>query len=149
MLLEKEAKDLSRVAPRSPRERIGGFAILARTIDKCRATIQGTHGDYHFDCPVDRTLFGFKGITGDEFRQMVESGANDEEIGEWLKVHGTPRTEDEIEAWSDRVTASSPMDGEDEGKKDWFRGVCEGLNLDPETTSLFDYLEADDEATFG
>jgi hypothetical protein len=149
MLMEKEAKDLSRVAPRSPRERLGGFAVLARTIDKCRATINGTNGEYHFDCPVDNTLFGFKGITGDEFRQIVEEEMTDEEIAEWLKTHGTPRTEDEIEAWSDRVTAASPMDGEDETKKEWFRGVCEPLDLDPETTSLFDYLEEDDAASFG
>ena len=68
----KNTKDLTKVAPRSPYERIGGFAILARTIDKCRATIAGMNGEYNFDCPLDNTLFSFKGIKGDDFKAFVK-----------------------------------------------------------------------------
>ncbi len=37
-------KDLTKEAPRSPYERINGFAILARTIDKCRAVLSNVNG---------------------------------------------------------------------------------------------------------
>ena len=47
------AKDLSKVAPTSPRVRTGGYAILARMADKGRADIAGTVGEYHFNCPLD------------------------------------------------------------------------------------------------
>ena len=50
---EVKGKDLTKEAPRSPRVRIGGYAILARTYDKCRALLWGNIGEYHFDCPLD------------------------------------------------------------------------------------------------
>jgi len=51
---------LTKQAPHSPRQRIAGFAIAARTVDKCRASLAGTLGEYHYDCPLDNKLFSFK-----------------------------------------------------------------------------------------
>ena len=70
-------KDLTREAPRSPRIRVGGYAILGRTIDKCRALVAGNIGEYHFDCPLDNMLFGFKGVKGDDVKAQIEQGASD------------------------------------------------------------------------
>ncbi len=95
-----QAKDLSKEAPRSPYTCIAGFAILARSIDKCRADILGTVGEYSFNCPLDRQLFSFKGIQADEFREFVSTGATDDEIGVWTHEHGVPKTTIEIETWS-------------------------------------------------
>src|ERR1043166_4276317 len=66
--LLKGAKDLAHEAPRSPRQRLGGYAIMARMIDKGRATIAGNAGEYHFNCPVDQMLFAFKALSLDEAR---------------------------------------------------------------------------------
>ena len=60
--------DLTKQAPHSPRERIAGFAIASRTVDKCRASIAGKLGEYHYDCPLDNMLFSFKGINGSQFK---------------------------------------------------------------------------------
>jgi hypothetical protein len=57
-------KNLKKEAPRSPRVRVGGYAILGRTIDKGRAMVAGSIGDYHFNCPLDNMLFDFKGVKG-------------------------------------------------------------------------------------
>ena len=143
----KEGKDLTKVAPRSPKKHIGGFVIIARTIDKCRALLWGNIGEYHFDCPLDNMLFGFKGIKGDDFKAFVEQGSTDEEIAEWVKANGTPKTDEEIKVWSDTV---DPMYAQnpDEGKAKWFRGECERLGLDADTSTLFDMLDADDKASF-
>lgn len=140
------ARDLTKEAPRSPRVRIGGYAILARMADKGRATLNGTAGGYHFDCPVDNMLFGFKGVTGAQVRPLLASGASDEQIAAWLDKHGTPKTAAEIKAWSDSVEASRPYDNPEH--KDWFSGECSRLGLKPQTTTLFDYLEADDRDSF-
>jgi hypothetical protein len=140
------AKDLSKEPARSPRIRIGGYAILARMADKGRATLNGTAGEYHFDCPVDNMLFGFKGVTGAEVKLLLESGASDEQIAAWLNTHGTPKTPAEVKAWSDSVEAQRPFDNPE--RREWFAGECVGLGLKPETTTLFDYLEADDRASF-
>jgi hypothetical protein len=69
-------KDLTKEAPRSPHIRVGGYAILGRTIDKCRALVGGNIGEYHFDCPLDNMLFGFKGVKGDDFKAQTEKGAS-------------------------------------------------------------------------
>jgi len=99
--LKKLSKDLTKEAPRSPYERIAGFALLARSIDKCRASIVGTVGEYMFNCPLDKKLFSFKGLDAMEYRAFIETGATDEEIGKWVHEHGDPKTDEEIEEWSD------------------------------------------------
>ena len=73
-------KDLTKEAPRSPKTRVGGYVILARTLDKCRALLWGNIGEYHFDCPLDNMLFGREGVKGDDFKAEVEKGASDEEM---------------------------------------------------------------------
>ena len=141
-----KAKDLSRGAPRSPRVRIRDYAVLARAIDKCRAKLAGTLGEYHFNCPLDGALLAFKGITADELEHVVELGMKDEQIGLWLDEHGVLKTPEEILHWSDTMDAYSLM--EDPERRDYFIGECQRLGLDPEHATLFDMLEADDAASF-
>jgi hypothetical protein len=143
----KNAKNLTKEAPRSPRQRIGGYALMARMIDKGRATINGTNGEYHFDCPVDNMLFSFKGVKGEEVRQVLASGASDDEIVAWFNSHGTPKSEAEIKAWAAGTEAGRPYDQPE--KRDWFNGECKKLGLDPVKTTLFDYLDFDDRKSFG
>jgi len=114
--------------------------------DKGRATLNGSAGEYHFDCPVDNLLFGFKGVKGAEVKPLLASGAGDEQLASWLDTHGTPKSAAEVKAWSDLVEATRPYD--DAEQKDWFGDECVRLGLRPEGTTLFDYLEADDRASF-
>src|SRR5438477_10481365 len=90
-------RDLTKEAPRSPRIRVGDYAILGRTIDKCRALVAGNIGEYHFDCPLDNVLFGFKSVKGDDFKAQIEQGASDQEIVEWLNEAGQENTPEAIE----------------------------------------------------
>lgn len=135
-------KDLTKQAPASPRTRIGGYAILARAIDKGRAAIAGTVGEYNFDCPLDNDLFSFKGVSGADLKKQLENGASNDEVASWLNQNGTPKTPAEIAAWSDEIETVNPYNNP--AKKDWFEGACKELGLDPATTTLFDFLEADD-----
>src|SRR6266516_2426478 len=96
-------KDLRKEAPRSPRIRVGGYGILGRTIDKCRALVSGDIGEYHFDCPLDNMLFGFKGVKGDDFKAQIEQVASDQEMVEWLNRSGEKKTPEEIKRWSEKV----------------------------------------------
>ena len=138
-------KDLTREAPRSPRVRVGGYAILGRTIDKCRALVAGNIGEYHFDCPLDNMLFGFKGVKGADFKTQIESGASDQQMAEWLDANGEPKTADEIKRWADEVEANRPYDNPE--RRDWFTEQTKTLHLDPAKTTLFEWLEADDKAS--
>jgi hypothetical protein len=139
-------KDLTKEAPRSPRERVGGYVILGRAIDKGRASLQGKVGEYHFDCPLDNMLFNFKGVKGDEVKKLIEDGKSDHEIVSWLDANGAKKTSEEVKKWGSDLEAYRPYD--DPAKKDWFVGECGKIGLDPAKSTLFDYLEADDKASF-
>ena len=139
-------KDLTREAPRSPRIRLGGYVILGRTLDKCRALIAGDIGEYHYDCPLDNTLFGFKGVTGADFKAQVENGASDQQMAEWLDQSGEKKTGEEIKRWSDETEVDNPYNNPE--RRDWFVAQLKPLALDPAKTTLFDWLEADDRASY-
>jgi hypothetical protein len=138
----RKAKDLTQEPPRSPRERLGPYVILGRALDKGRALLAGTVGEYHFDCPLDNLLFSFKSVTGDEVKSLLEKGASDEEVVAWLDTHGLPKRLEEVKAWATGVEGDRPYD--DPERKEWFSDECAKLGLDPSKTTLFDWLEADD-----
>jgi hypothetical protein len=140
------SKNLTKESPRSPRNRLAGYALMARMIDKGRASIEGNAGEYHYGCPLDQMLFEFKGVKDDEVKKLLSSVATDEEVVDWFNSHGTPKTSEEIQAWSGGVEGYRPYD--DPEKKDWFAGECAKLNLKPANSTLADYLEADDVASF-
>jgi hypothetical protein len=141
------AKNLTQQAPTSPRKRTGGYAILSRMADKARADIAGTRGDYHTDCPLDHMLLDWKGVEYAGVRKALDGGASDEEIARHVDGNGTKKTAEEVKAWSESVEKSS-MHGHPE-KGGYFDGECQKLGLDPAKTSTFDWLEADDRASFG
>ncbi len=135
-------KDLRKEAPRSPRIRVGGYAILGRTIDKCRALVAGKIGEYHFDCPLDNTLFGFKGVRGDDFKAQIEQGAGDQEMVEWLNQSGEKKTPEEIKRWAEDVEVSSLYQHPE--KREFFSEEVKKLGLDPAKITTFEWLEIDD-----
>ena len=136
------SKDLTIEPPRSPRTRLGNYILLARAIDKGRATLNSTNGEYHFDCPLDNYLFGFKGVQGADVKQLLVEGRTDAEIVQWFDTHGTPKTPAELTEWAQGVESYLPYN--DPEKKDWFVGECEAVGIDPQTSTLFDFLETDD-----
>src|ERR1700719_2449415 len=135
-------KDLKKEPPRSPRIRVGGYAILGRTIDKCRALVAGNIAECHFDCPLDNMLFGFKGVKGDDFKAQVEQGTSDQEIVEWLNQSGEMKTPEEIKRWAEEVEASSLYNHPE--KREFFSEEVKKLGLNPEETTTFGWLEIDD-----
>ena len=140
------AKNLTKEPPRSPRYRLGDYALMARMIDKGRADLQGIVGEYHFACPLDQSLFEFKGVNADEVKKLLASGAADEEVLSWFDSHGRARTAEEIKTWSNGIVDYRPYD--DPEKREWFSGECAKLGLKPESSTLVGYLEADDAVSF-
>jgi hypothetical protein len=140
------ARDLTKQAPHSPRERIAGFVIAKRAVDKCRASLAGTSGEYRYDCPLDNQLFSFKGITAGQFKIAVEAAMNYEDVGAWLQANGTGKTPVEIKTWSDETEAGSLM--KNPAKRSFYIEDCSRLGLNPQMNTTFDWLEADDRASF-
>ena len=93
--------DLTQRPPRSFRVRLGNYVVLARMLDKGRATLAGKNGDYIYNSPTDQHLVKFLGFDPDALLKELATGKADGEILEWVQAHSkTPRSPWEIEAWS-------------------------------------------------
>ena len=142
------APDLTKYPPRSPRARLGSFAHFPRLIDKARATVAGTNGDYHYDCPVDHHFWEFTGIKPAAFMKEIKAGKGDGELLAYVLAHAKPhRSGSEIAAWSTWFEGRAP--GGVEGRE-FFNGVHQKNAAHREDISTwFDWLELDDYVTFG
>ena len=141
-----KTKDLTKQAATSPRHRTGGYAILSRMTDKARADIAGKMGEYHTNCPLDHMLLDWKGVEYAGVRKALEGGASDEEIAKYLDTHGTPKTREEIRAWSDGVDKATMHGDPEKGSR--FDSEGQKLGLDPAKTTMLEWLEADDRASY-
>ena len=140
-------KDLTQQAPTSPRTPIKNYVILLRLADKARAEfLGGKIGEYHTDCPLDHMLLDWKGLTYEELKQKIIEGIDNEGLAEYVDSHGHPKTKAEVIAWSEKLTKANPY--HDPAKKEWYSSEVEKLGLDPKHTTLFDWLEADDQHSF-
>lgn len=140
------APDLTQHPPRSTRVRLGGYAHLARLLDKARAVIAGKGGEYHYNCPLDQQFFGFTGIGHEVMLATIKTGKTDLEMLEWIGTQ-TKRLKFEIVAWSAWVEQHGP--GAIKGHE-WVAETLKGHKSDRDDIRSFaDLLDLDDYATFG
>ena len=66
--------DLTQRPPRSFRARLGNYVVLARMLDKGRATLAGKNGEYHYDCATDQHLVQFLGFDPNALLKELASG---------------------------------------------------------------------------
>lgn len=104
------AKDLTKDFPRSPRETLAGYVIAARMLDKCRAVVAGTAGEYHFNCPLDNQFLGFTGIGAEQFKAFVATGVSDDEVAAWTEQHSKIKDAAQVVAWNNKLRATRPCD---------------------------------------
>ncbi len=99
--------DLRSSYPRSVREKLAGYVHLARMIDKCRAVLAGTQGEYIYPCPMDKRLLEFAGITPELFTEAVR-GKTDNAIADWFRRTAKPHATAEIEQWNGMMLTRGP-----------------------------------------
>jgi hypothetical protein len=142
------APDLTQRPPRSPRSRLGGYSILPRALDKARATLAGTHGEYHFNCPVDQHFFRFVGIDAKKLLAELKKGKGDGEILQWIQAYAKhKRLPWEIEHWSNYMDRRGP--DSDAETMEFFAGYVAKLSRTREDIKTWaDVLELDDFVSF-
>src|SRR5207249_11012617 len=91
-------------------------------------------------------IVSLKGIKGDDFKAVGETGASDEERTKWVDRNGTPKSEEEKRGWSEEVMKENPYHNPE--KRDWYVKQLQPLGLDPKPTPLFDWLETDDKVSY-
>lgn len=144
----KNAPDLTQRPPRSARARLGGYVILPRMLDKGRAELAGTNGDYHYACPLDQQFLAFAGVDPARLKEQIAQDKGDGELLEWIAANQTKQREPwEIAAWSAFMEARGPGDVE---TKEFFTSEVAKLTKTREDILTWsDWLDLDDYVTFG
>jgi hypothetical protein len=141
--------DLTQRPPRGFRVRIGGLVILARMLDKGRATLAGTNGEYEYLTSIDEHLVRFLGFDPDALLKELATGKGDWEILQWIQANAeTPRQHWEIEAFSSSMERYAP-DSDPETLAvftDYFRHFPKGRE---DLKTWFEVLELDDYVSYG
>ena len=143
------ATDLTLRPPRSPRSRLGGYALLPRMLDKGRATLAGKNGEYHYNCPLDQHILNFTGIDPHKLLAELKKGKGDGEILAWINAKAThKRNPWEIQQWSDYMDRRGP--DSDAETLQFFTSYVARLSTTREDVRTWaDVLELDDYCSFG
>jgi mannose-6-phosphate isomerase-like protein (cupin superfamily) len=102
----RAARDLTIDEPRALGLELEGYAHLPRMLDKARATLAGTAGEYLFGCPVDHTCMARLGVAPDLVLDLAARYADDGRVVEALREHGIPSAG---EAWFDAVAVEDEL----------------------------------------
>jgi hypothetical protein len=143
------APDLTKRPPRSPHCRLGGFVTLPRLLDKGRAAIAGTNGDYKYDAPVDEHLKEFLGLDFAALKEQLAAGKGDGEILEWIGANAKhKRAAWEIDAWSTFMARRGPSG--DVETLEYFTEYVRKFSKDREDVKTwFELVDLDDHVSFG
>jgi len=145
-MINYSAPDLIQHPPRSLRVRVGGFAHLGRLLDKARAFVADKHGDYSYNCALDRQFFDFTGIDHEKFLVAVKAGMSDTEAIAWVQAN-TNRTKSEIYTWSNWLEQHGPGGA---GGHEWMaESVKANAGDRDDIRSFADLLDLDDYVSYG
>ncbi len=143
------APDLTKRPPRSPHCRLGGYVILARLLDKGRAAIAGTNGEFNYDAPMDQHLKEFIGLDFAALKEQLATGKGDGEILAWVDANAKPkRAAWEIDAWSTFMERRGPS-GDVETLQYFAEYVGKFAQEREDVKTWFDLVDLDDYVTFG
>jgi hypothetical protein len=133
--------DLTKTYPRSPRAKLAGVVMLARTTDKARASNAGTPGEYHFGCGMDKHVLAFLGSDPETFAKKVAQAPGDATIEAWALEKLAGSSPDAIEQFNAEFAQDSPEPGSDSEK---FL-ISERTRLGrSDVTTWFDLLDLDE-----
>ena len=104
--------DLTKRNPRGPRETLDGMMWLPRVIDKARARLAGTLGEFSYGCPMDQRFFEFVGTTTEAFLEGVRGSPDDAAVTAWLKRTCSPRNETAIAGFNRMLCELGPSSPE-------------------------------------
>jgi hypothetical protein len=141
--------DLTQRPPRSFRVRLGNYVVLARMLDKGRATLAKKNGEYIYNSPTDQRLVQFLGFDPDALLKELATGKSDGKMLEWVQAHSkTPRSPWEIEPWSAFMEKRAP-DSDAETLACFAKHLGRLSKTREDVKTLFEFGELDDYVSFG
>ncbi len=102
VVIEVPRMDLRNGPPRSPYATLGGVQFLPRSIDKMRAEIAGTQGDYNASTGYSKQVYKLFGTDAATFASIVRAHPTDDGVLASLRAIRTP-TDAEIARFNGSV----------------------------------------------
>ncbi len=121
------------------RYQMDGYVHLARMIDKCRAVLAGTEGEYIYPCPMDDRLMEFAGITTDQFTASVKANPSDEAVADWFTRTAKAHAPAELDTWNRMMLTRGPSTPK---KRAYFNKLRN--QIDPSRTDLTAWADLQD-----
>ena len=117
-------------------------------LDKGRADIAGSIGEYHYDCPLDGIVKAFLGFDAGALKDQLADGKGDGEILAWVLAQSANKpTPVQIALWTDHVNRFVPGDL---GMRAFLHETHGKIAPDrTDIVTLFDLLDLDDHVSFG
>ncbi|MDQ6810151.1 MAG: DUF5069 domain-containing protein [Verrucomicrobiota bacterium] len=118
-------------------------------LDKGRADIAGTIGEFKYDAPIDQHIINFLGLDVGALRKQLATGQGDGEILAWVMANAKhQRSAWEIEQWSEFMLRRAP--GSD---AETLAFVAErlakfGAQMREDIQTWYDLIDLDDHITF-
>ncbi|MBS0159767.1 MAG: DUF5069 domain-containing protein [Nitrospira sp.] len=134
---------------RSPRERLGGYVLLPRLIDKVRLQARGQlQPEYEENLlsqdptKLDGQFLAFTGLDGEQLRRVILSEASDGAVLAWVESRACPHTAAEKDEWAEKIKAYRP----DAARVAYRRRVYPDLaaKVDVESLDVFDLIDMDE-----
>ncbi len=116
--------------------------MLARTIDKIRATLPGGNLGAYQMAGFSKRMLEALAIPEDDLRAVVALSSSDDEVAAWVRKHSDPSKYDEINAALEAPTVGERLDRPDMVAK------YPILTTLPPQTTLLRMLELDDAKSF-
>lgn len=119
--------------------RLAGYVHLARMIDKCRAVLAGTEGEYIYPCPMDERLLEYAGITAEQFTAAVKTNVTDDGVAEWFRRTANSHRAADLEDWNGKLLGRGPSSPESAAKFAKYRDA-----IDPSRTDITAWSDLQD-----
>jgi hypothetical protein len=133
------------IYPRSPREKMAGWAHLPRFVDKIRLQSAGKlHADYqeNFTKGFDGSWLKAAGVTAEEFIEVVRKSMTDGQVADWV-AKNVKKSEAERAAYCEFVMKRGTEGGEI-GERLKMRKEQAGLGHRDDIKTFVDYIDADE-----
>ncbi len=134
--------NLRAAPPRSPYVELGGLVMLARTIDKVRATLPGGDSGEYYIKGFSQRLLDELGVSEEALRDAVAAARNDDDVVAWVRERTDPDSYARINAALRSRSVEQQQD-----RPGFFERYPDAREVSG-STPMFDVLELDDARMF-
>lgn len=135
---------MTKLLPRSPYERLGGYVHLPRLIDKARLHRRGLLDGYNYKTVgFDKHLLAFLRVDPDAFEEVANEREDDAAILAWLRQNGASHAPEEIEQWNQAMITRHPDTAMKKARFVHFLKECGGEGR-KDIRTYFDLIEFDE-----